>query len=231
MGRFASPDTIVPGGVQGLDRYAYVNNSPLNFVDPSGHDPVGAQESGYWVLILSVNLATSGIPRNTPEAQYAYAEVGALLSQKVGYDRNYNLCGDIALSVVLETVTGQTNTLPQIFDAHPSSRTWNGDNGGLGPAELAQEMAGSFPPGWTATSYSYSEVTVYHSGSTSRDFYDGAAQNSASNWTQDDFYSNILTMLMAGDYVLIDANLSLSGDNRLVNHYAPGVPHWVTLTG
>lgn len=33
----AQADTIVPGGVQGLDRYAYVNNSPLNYVDPSGH--------------------------------------------------------------------------------------------------------------------------------------------------------------------------------------------------
>jgi len=27
----------VPGGVQGLDRYAYVNNNPLNYTDPSGH--------------------------------------------------------------------------------------------------------------------------------------------------------------------------------------------------
>jgi RHS repeat-associated protein len=37
LGRFAQADTIVPAGVQGLDRYAYVNNSPMNFVDPSGH--------------------------------------------------------------------------------------------------------------------------------------------------------------------------------------------------
>lgn len=37
LGRFAQADSIVPGGVQGLDRYAYVNNSPLNYVDPSGH--------------------------------------------------------------------------------------------------------------------------------------------------------------------------------------------------
>lgn len=37
LGRFAQADTIVPGGVQGLDRYAYVNNSPMNYVDPSGH--------------------------------------------------------------------------------------------------------------------------------------------------------------------------------------------------
>ena len=40
LGRFTSPDTIVPlesQGVQAWDRYAYVNNSPVNFNDPSGH--------------------------------------------------------------------------------------------------------------------------------------------------------------------------------------------------
>jgi len=37
LGRFAQADSIVPGGVQGLDRYAYVNNSPINYTDPTGH--------------------------------------------------------------------------------------------------------------------------------------------------------------------------------------------------
>ncbi|MBE7435978.1 MAG: hypothetical protein HS100_18825 [Anaerolineales bacterium] len=44
LGRFAQADSIVPPGVHpqfmgagGLDRYAYVNNSPMNYVDPSGH--------------------------------------------------------------------------------------------------------------------------------------------------------------------------------------------------
>lgn len=37
LGRFAQADSIIPPGVQGLDRYAYVNNSPMNYVDPSGH--------------------------------------------------------------------------------------------------------------------------------------------------------------------------------------------------
>ena len=37
LGRFAQADSIVPGGVQGLDRYAYVNNSPIQYTDPSGH--------------------------------------------------------------------------------------------------------------------------------------------------------------------------------------------------
>jgi len=37
LGRFVSADTIIPPGVQGLDRYAYVNNNPLVYTDPSGH--------------------------------------------------------------------------------------------------------------------------------------------------------------------------------------------------
>jgi len=41
LGRFAQADSIIPGGAQGLDRYAYVNNSPVNFTDPSGHKCAG----------------------------------------------------------------------------------------------------------------------------------------------------------------------------------------------
>jgi RHS repeat-associated protein len=39
LGRFLSADTIVPqaGNPQALNRYSYVNNSPLKYVDPSGH--------------------------------------------------------------------------------------------------------------------------------------------------------------------------------------------------
>jgi RHS repeat-associated protein len=39
LGRFVSPDTIIPQqqGSQAWDRYAYVNNSPVRFTDPSGH--------------------------------------------------------------------------------------------------------------------------------------------------------------------------------------------------
>jgi RHS repeat-associated protein len=40
LGRFVSADTIVPGAgnPQALNRYAYANNSPMVYVDPSGHD-------------------------------------------------------------------------------------------------------------------------------------------------------------------------------------------------
>ena len=45
-GCFAQADTIVPGGVQGLDRYSYVGNNPVRFTDPSGHSCVPADECG-----------------------------------------------------------------------------------------------------------------------------------------------------------------------------------------
>jgi RHS repeat-associated protein len=40
LGRFMSPDTIVPTGSQGTqawDRYAFVNNNPVRYNDPTGH--------------------------------------------------------------------------------------------------------------------------------------------------------------------------------------------------
>jgi RHS repeat-associated protein len=39
LGRFTSPDSIVPepGSVIGFNRFAYVNNNPVRYTDPSGH--------------------------------------------------------------------------------------------------------------------------------------------------------------------------------------------------
>ena len=40
LGRFIQPDSIVPlasQGVQAWDRYAYVNNVPTRYTDPTGH--------------------------------------------------------------------------------------------------------------------------------------------------------------------------------------------------
>jgi hypothetical protein len=41
LGRFTQPDTIVPTSTQGTqawDRYAFVNNNPVRYTDPTGHD-------------------------------------------------------------------------------------------------------------------------------------------------------------------------------------------------
>jgi RHS repeat-associated protein len=56
LGRFAQADTIVPGGVQGLDRYAYVSNNPLRYIDPTGHmmteDEGGGGDGSYGLAFL-----------------------------------------------------------------------------------------------------------------------------------------------------------------------------------
>ena len=42
LGRFAQPDSIVPNvyNPQSLNRYSYVLNNPLKYVDPTGHDGI-----------------------------------------------------------------------------------------------------------------------------------------------------------------------------------------------
>ena len=41
LGRFAQADTVVPGAGNPMawDRYAYVNNNPVGYSDPTGHWP------------------------------------------------------------------------------------------------------------------------------------------------------------------------------------------------
>ena len=66
LGRFAQADTIVPAGVQGYDRYAYVNNNPVRYTDPTGH----CFADGHWVPGVggSGNCpgSSSGNPTPTP---------------------------------------------------------------------------------------------------------------------------------------------------------------------
>jgi RHS repeat-associated protein len=55
LGRFLSADSIVPGyaNPQSLNRYSYVNNNPLRYVDPTGHRP----DDGYVGNHNSTNCA------------------------------------------------------------------------------------------------------------------------------------------------------------------------------
>jgi RHS repeat-associated protein len=68
LSRFAQADTIVPSGVQGLDRYAYANNSPLMYIDPSGHVNCYVDSSGLDYCVPNGGSAPSNAtPLPSPE--------------------------------------------------------------------------------------------------------------------------------------------------------------------
>ncbi|MFH0769583.1 MAG: RHS repeat-associated core domain-containing protein [Chloroflexota bacterium] len=56
IGRFISPDTIVPQSAnpQALNRYSYVLNNPLRYTDPTGYDV------NWWVVGGGVTLLVAG---------------------------------------------------------------------------------------------------------------------------------------------------------------------------
>ena len=74
INRFIQPDTIVPNPTQGLNKYSYVGNNPINFNDPTGHCRMDAKADDCFMPgrnnppPVSVQLAQFGISvsENTP---------------------------------------------------------------------------------------------------------------------------------------------------------------------
>ena len=77
LGRFTSPDTMIPStqGVQAWDRYAYVNNNPVRYKDPSGHKTCdGAGLDG--------ECDQSGIPGTMGQVKAALNSYGVKLKSR-----------------------------------------------------------------------------------------------------------------------------------------------------
>jgi RHS repeat-associated protein len=75
IGRFVQPDTLVPSpsSSQALNRYAYVNNNPVKYTDPSGHrftdvmDPVERKiiTQKYRTTAVAISAPSSGSQNST----------------------------------------------------------------------------------------------------------------------------------------------------------------------
>ncbi len=84
LNRWLSPDSIIPEssqGIQAWDRYAYVNNSPVKYSDPSGNFP--------WLPLLIAGTV----------AAYTYASSIGWLPDVIGIAKVYEAAGSNGVSI------------------------------------------------------------------------------------------------------------------------------------
>ena len=204
VGRFSQADSIVPGGVQGLDRYAYVNNSPLNYLDPSGHRPIS-----FIPVFIRVGLATSGIPENHYGGYPAPAQVRYISKDTVVLPEEYwNLCGDISLSIILEAATGGRDTLTSVFGARPTYLLKD-------VPTLASEVA----------------ATVMASNSPFHKWKADAVVWATYIKSAEDLANTLADMLHQGHYLVVGVTQDSGGPNLVNRGVGDSVWHWVVVYG
>jgi hypothetical protein len=114
LGRFLSADTLTPGGPEGLNRYSYVNNSPVNFVDPTGHECKNFDMSGH---IVEVCAPRTDIPMMPSGSKSTVSDC----------DMNMWACNKPDLSSLDEAVDGLIwKTIPSATGSHVSGSLQTG---------------------------------------------------------------------------------------------------------
>jgi len=150
LGRFAQADSLVHAGVQGWDRYAYVNNNPLSYTDPTGHiacidgEQCGRPSSGG-------NIGGSG-SNDDPSSLQDFEDMS--WSEREAWLRNFaesNGLGDwfddmlLAIEFMMNNPSlSQEGGTAEVMDAAVLQAIldgWNGDRsgGGAGWADFFKE--------------------------------------------------------------------------------------------
>ncbi|GEM_PF-5962179 len=172
LGRFAQADTIVPGGGQGVDRYAYVNNSPMNYTDPSGHyaqcqsiycSPIYQNSEGKSSSSGGGGLSDEDFKQLIDAIENGAIQMGDVIAYDLLGETSYAMFAEdpFTNNLVLWDMTGHTTiSMSQIqqsfiglYQFEPSS----GDfelNSFIGNSSYATQMLGEtiefqdFPAGW-----------------------------------------------------------------------------------
>jgi RHS repeat-associated protein len=113
LSRFTQPDTVVPGAgnPQAFNHYSYTMNSPVNFIDPSGHygicpGTITPTDDGYCGYAGYVAKETPTIPIDPSSTNIN----GNDILDNSGQGRG-NICSENDLNCILEP----TNTKSQVF--------------------------------------------------------------------------------------------------------------------
>jgi len=157
LSRFAQADTIMPGGVQGWDRYAYTANNPVRYVDPTGHITCtddgycgSLNSASYWNRVIkdlsfSYGITFSGKWKQEDKlaALTGAVVVAGALSKRSGLsseDTFSAVFGELTLSAT----EGSGNKWECQRSASPSGVSCTSGKLGLEPRLMAHEFAHVF---------------------------------------------------------------------------------------
>ena len=209
--------------------YVEIVTAPIS---PPSTDPTGGNQTpgntpgpGQGIL-FNINLATS-VPQNPTgirAAEYLFNDPSIPSAQR-------NLCGDIALSMVYETIANKQNTLGYIYQG--SKNTTRTETGGSNAYQFAQEFANTFPPGWKAHTY-YLNYAYYFETGNPRHLQEspGSLNESLTKKSGAEIKSMIMKMLTDHTYVIVAVTQSTLMDGPGAGRLNPkGVGHWVVVTG
>jgi predicted double-glycine peptidase len=199
--------------------------APLPQPDNGNQKEGEPQEPGHGIL-FNINLASS-VPKNptgSRAAEYIFNDPLIPSTQR-------NLCGDIALSMIYETVTSQQNTLGYIHQG--SKNTTRKPTGGTNAYEFAQQFANTFPSDWKAHTYYLSYLYYFEAGN-SRHVKDspGALGKSLTQKSPTEIKNMIIKMLVDNTFVIAGASQSTLMEGAGATRLNPkGVGHWVVVAG
>ena len=119
LGRFIQPDALVPDPTnpQALNRYSYVQNNPVTFVDPSGHKRRGFFRAFFAAIAAVVTTVVTGGQGEL--AIFVYSAIagtaGAVLGDQVGQavDRSATTTSPVASQAALLATALPTSTTPR----------------------------------------------------------------------------------------------------------------------
>jgi hypothetical protein len=199
---------------------------PTPAPEPAQNDDTPVpQEPGNGTL-FNIDLATS-VPQNPIGSRAAEY----LFNDPLIPSTHRNLCGDIALSMVYETITKKENTLGYIHQG--SKDTTRKPTGGSNAYEFAQQFANTYPAGWKAHSYYLSYLYYFEAGKP-RHTPDspGALSKSLTQKSPIEIKNMITKMLADRTFVIVGATQSTlmegAGAQRL---HPKGVGHWAVVIG
>jgi RHS repeat-associated protein len=160
LSRWTSPDSIIPQnqGTQAWDRFAYVNNSPINFNDPTGHCLVlctaaigGAIGAIVGAVGYTAYTVATGTEFNTGHMLMAAgggAAAGALIGTGVGIAQGMSAAAATTAAI---TGTGVATTALNITGGDPTDEIQAATQAVQSVGTTAGQIAQSTNQFWTST--------------------------------------------------------------------------------